>query len=215
MPELGGLKASGWVVNIGHDRAEGSKISVPGQVALSIPKQSKFHRYQFPLVDGHTSRCCWLEVVHINTAVVALLLDRRLPQQMGLEASAVVVHAVESIDDRADQQEDSQHGKGRQTLAYRHVLGGTLIDTEKLEDEVGQASEKECDDAQRAGPVFVAGTVSCSKKDKNRNGHGSYSGIVLGPAVSANDDNELHRKSEEEEKVKLQQSNVDLEQISQ
>lgn len=114
---------------------------------LFIPKNNikypTFNRYRFPLVDGHPSWCCWLEVVHVDTAIIALLLDGHLPQQMSLEAGAVVVHAVESIDDRADQQEDSQHGKGRQTLAYRHVLGGTLIDTEQLEDEVGQASEEE------------------------------------------------------------------------
>lgn len=189
-------------------------MPVPGQVVLSNTKLFKFHQCRFPLVDGHPSRCCWLEVVHIDTAVIALLLDRRLPQQVSFEASAVVIHAVEGIDDGADQQEDSQHGKGRQTLAYRHVLSGALVDTEQLEDEVGQASEKERDDAQSASSILVPGTVSCSKKDENRDGHGSYSGPVFGPAVTANDDDELHRKPEEEEKVKFQQGDVDLEQDS-
>lgn len=49
----------------------------------------------------------------------------------------------------------------------------------------------------------MAGAVGCSKKDENRDRHGSYSGVVLGLAVSANDDDELHRESQEEEKVKL------------
>lgn len=79
MPELGGLKASGWVVKIGHDRAEGFKTPSRDRSCCLFQIILKFHQYRFPLVDGHPSRCCWLEVVHIDTAVIALLLDRCLP----------------------------------------------------------------------------------------------------------------------------------------
>lgn len=86
-------------------------------------------------------------MVHVDAAVLALLLHRVLPEKMRLQAGAVVVHAIEGVDDRADDQHDGEHRECCQTLADGHILCGVLVNAEELEDEVCQSSKVENDDA--------------------------------------------------------------------
>lgn len=56
----------------------------------------------------------------------------------------------------------------------------------------------------------MTGEVSSTKKDDDRYWHCGNSQIQLDVAVTTDDDDELYGKAEEEEKVELQQGNVDL-----
>lgn len=124
------------------------------------------------LVDRHSCRRRWLQVVHVDTAVLALFHHRLGAHEVCFEASSEIVHAVHRVDDGADQQHDGQHRKRCQTLAYGHVLLRSLVDAEKLEDEVGQAAKVEDDDTPRASLALVAGKVRGGEQDENRDRHG-------------------------------------------
>lgn len=148
--------------------------------------------------------------MHVEATVVALLGSLVRLEQVHFETVAVVVDAVKCVDDGANDQQDGQHGESRQTLSHRHILLSMLVDAEELEDEIGETSKVEDNDAERAGLVFVSNAIRSCQKDDNRQGHGSDCGVVFGPAIAADDDNELYSEPQEEEEVKLEQGNIDL-----
>lgn len=53
----------------------------------------------FPLVDCHPRCHRRFQVVHVDAARIGLLFGQTLPEQVGLETCAEVVHAVEAIGD--------------------------------------------------------------------------------------------------------------------
>lgn len=112
------------------------------------------------LVDRHPRRRCRLQVVHIDTSVITLLLDGLLPQQVSLETCAIVAHAVKRVGDGEYQQQNSENRKGCQTLPHRHILLRFLVDAEKLENEISQTTKITHNDSPRAELVLMADKVS-------------------------------------------------------
>lgn len=197
-----------WAGQLGVSKNAGLQVST----AIFLPQKDTmcsavlFHR----LVNRHSTRRRRLQVVHIDTAVVALLLHRRLAEQVRLQSTAVVVHAIECIDDCTQQEENRQHCKSCQTLAHGHVLLGALIDAEEFKDEVGKAAEEEDDDRQGSEFVLVARGPGGAQQDQDRDGHGGNGQIVFGAPIATNNDNELHGEAEEEEEIELEKRNVHL-----
>lgn len=133
---------------------------------------------------------------------------------MRFEAGLEVVHAVHGVDDSADQQHDGKHRKRRQTLAYWHVLLGSLIDAEEFEDEVGEGSKIGDNDTPRAKLTLVAGKVRGGKQNDNRKRHRGNGQVQLDVAISTHNHHKLNSEPKEEEEIELQQGNVDLFNVS-
>ena len=85
-----------------------------------------------------------------------------------------------------------------------------LIDADKLEEEVGQATKVEEDGKDHAQLDFAAGEEGGQQEDGNGDGNGRRRQAEFGVFDIGDDDEELDGKSEEEEEIKLEESNIDL-----
>lgn len=164
-------------------------------------------------VDGHPTGQRRLLVVQLVRVGVLLLRVRALgPEQVLAQPRAEVAHADEGIDDGQDDEDDGQHGKGRQRAAHGVVVLAVarLVDAHQLEEEVGQAAKVEQDDQHDAEPVLALREEGGAEQDGDGHGDGGDVQAELDAVDVRDDDDELDREAEEEEEVEFQQSDVNL-----
>lgn len=169
------------------------------------------------LIDGHSAGNLGFDVVHVDGVEVGLLVDlswRGL--QMWLKTRAEVAHADDGVDDGKEDEEDGDDGKGGQRLPHGFVrlLEARLVDSHKLEDEVGESAEVENDDADHSWHVLPAGEEGGGNKNYNGYGNRNDGQGKLGVALLSDDDDELNNETEEEEEIELEQGNVNLGRVS-
>lgn len=131
---------------------------------------------------------------------------------MGLEPLAEVVHADETVGDGQNNEDDGENGEGSQgTADGKVVLAVTwLIDTDKLEEEVGKAAKVEQNNEAGAEAVFALGEKGGTQQDSNGDWDGGNVQAELDILQAVNDDEELNGEAEEEEKIELEQGDVNL-----
>ncbi len=131
---------------------------------------------------------------------------------MRLEPRAKVAHANEGVDDGQNDEQDGQDGKGRQRAPDGFVVLAVvgLVDAHQLEEEVGQAAKVQKDDEADANPVLAAREEGGAEEDGDGDRDGSNVEAQLEVFHAVDDNEELHGEAEEEEKVKLEQGDVDL-----
>ena len=187
-------------------------------LASPFPPHHPFPKPRWPaLVDRHPTGKRRLLVVHLVRVGVLLLRVWALgTEEVRLEPRAEVVHADEGVDDGQDDEHDGQDGKGRQRppdgVVVLAVAG--LVDAHQLEEEVGEAAKVGQDDEAHADLVLAAGEEGGAEEDSDGDGDGGDVEAQLDVVEAVDDDEELHGKAEEEEKVKLEQGDVDLSTLS-
>lgn len=165
-------------------------------------------------VDRHPARQLRLLILHLERVVgLLLLIPPGGSNQMVPQAGAEVGHADECVDNGEDDQEDGQDGECCQTPFDCLVMGGMgrLVDTDKLEEEVGEGAEIEYDDTCHADLDLSSDEEGGHQEDDDGNGNSDDGQGEFGIGLAGDDDEELHGKSEEEEEIKLQEGDVDLE----
>jgi hypothetical protein len=121
-----------------------------------------------------------------------------------------------AIDDCHDQQQKRDDSKCRQTFPRRFVILNSfwvarVVHAHEFEEKVSHSCEVEDDRAAHSQSRFASGKPCRRKQNGDGDGDGgdSESELDVG-GMLANHDDELHRESKEEEKVELEQRNVNL-----
>lgn len=112
-------------------------------------------------------------------------------------------------EDECDDRETGQVFPDRQIgVAIRR-----LIHPDKLEYEVSSAAEVQDDCNNHAKQVFSSSWPCCCEQNQDGDGNSGNGEHSLASIDLVNDDQELNREPEEEEKVKFQEGNIDLEEL--
>ena len=121
-----------------------------------------------------------------------------------------------AVDDCHDQQQQCDDSKRRQTLARRLVILHSLrvarvVHAYELEEEISHGREVENNRAAHSQCRLAPGKPCSRKQDGDGHGDGSNGECELDVgSMLANHDDELDCESKEEEKVELEQGNVNL-----
>ena len=138
----------------------------------------------------------------------ALAIDVRL------QALVEVVSAHASNDDGDNEQQDGEDGEAGERLAGGHVVleasRARDVHADELEQEVGQGDEVDDDDDNHADDGLTAHPPCGEEEQHKGDGEGGGSQCELNVARVFDDDQELDGKGQEEEKVELEQGNVNL-----
>lgn len=137
---------------------------------------------------------------------------------MGLEALVEVVCAHTGRNDGEDEQQDGENGKGRERLAGGLVIflasGVGNVHADELEQEVAHGDEVDDNNAHHAGKRLAADPPSGQEQKKEGDDErGGREGLFDSLGVFDHYE-KLDGKGKEEEKVKLQESNVNLQKVS-
>lgn len=132
---------------------------------------------------------------------------------MLLEALVEVRRAYACVDDCKNNQDDGDNSEAGQVLSDGHVIGlvALLIHPSKLENEVSQSAEEEEDGNDHSKDILATRPEGCHEQNYNSNGDSGDCQAIFRISETRNNDKELHRKSEEEEEIEFEQSNVNLE----
>lgn len=132
---------------------------------------------------------------------------------MCFEAGAEVVHADDGVDDGHDDEQNGDDGEGGERLSNGEVRRSAagLVDTEELEDEVGETAKVEDNNADHARLVLPLGEESSSNQNGNRDRNGGNRKSEFGIGLDSDDDDKLNDETQEEEEIELEQGNVNLE----
>jgi hypothetical protein len=145
---------------------------------------------------------------------VGLVAGRRLFVHVRLQALVEVVCAHARHDNGEEQQQDRQNGEYRQRLARGLVLflaaRARNVHADELEEEVGEGDEVDEDDDNHAGDRLAADPEGGGEEQEEGDDEGDGRQGELDRGGVLDDDEELDGEGEEEEKVKLEQGNVNL-----
>lgn len=158
-----------------------------------------------------------LEIWKLSHVVNLLLLRSNLPlQDVWLQSLIEVGHADACIDDRQNDQNNSQNSKTGEVLADRQIVGclGRLIHAGELENEVRQATEEKKNCRKHSGLILSSSPESCHEKYDDRYGNRSDGNPFLSVSNIADYNHELYSETEEEEEIELQQSNENLQMLA-
>lgn len=163
-------------------------------------------------VNGHPASQLGFDVGHVDRVGVGLLLELTWRQKVGLESGAEVAHADDGIGDGENDEQNGDDGKRGEGLSNGKVilLVSGLVDSDELENEVGQAAEVENDDDDLADLVLPTSEVGSGEQNGDGDWDGSNGQCEFGVVLLSNDDDELNDETEEEEEIELEQRNVDL-----
>ena len=149
-----------------------------------------------------------------HLGAVRLVRGGRLLVDVWLEALVEVVRAHARDDNGEQQQQDRQNRKHRQRLARGLVLLLAVdagdVHADELEEEVGEGDEVDDDDDNHAGDRLAADPEGGGEEQQEGDDEGNGRERLLKAGRVLDDDEELDGEGEEEEKVKLEQGNVDL-----
>jgi hypothetical protein len=150
---------------------------------------------------------------HFGVVCLAVVLDG-LVTDMGLEALVEVVCAHACNDDCEDEKKNGEDGESSQRLARRLVVVLSVdvgnVHADELEQEVGHGDEVDDDNGDHASHRLATDPPRSEEKEEEGNdqgdgGEGKFNGLGV-----FDDHEKLHGKGEEEEKVELQEGNVNL-----
>lgn len=137
---------------------------------------------------------------------------------MRLETLVEIVRAHTGCDDRDQQQEDGQESKSSQRLAgWLVVLLACNIGhvhSNELEQEITERNEVDEDDGDHARNGFAAHPPGSGEQKEESDNEGSTGEGEFERLCVLNDDQELHSKGQEEEEIKLEQGDVNLDGVS-
>ena len=130
---------------------------------------------------------------------------------MALKTGIEVSHANQGVDDCEENEDDCEYGKCGQGPTHRHVVLPVpgLIDANELEEKVSQSCQIEANDGDDANLVLAAGEEGGENKYDDTEWDGSNGEPKLKVLVIDNDE-KLNRETEEKEKIKLEESDVNL-----
>lgn len=135
---------------------------------------------------------------------------------VGFEAFVEVLRANARGDDGGDEQQDGDDSEDGQRFACWQVLGNFLwiafvVHAHELEDEVGHGGEIDNNHDCLADVRFATGDKGREEEEADGHGHRDNCEVEFEVGeVRADDDEELNGKGEEEEKVELEESDVNL-----
>jgi hypothetical protein len=141
-----------------------------------------------------------------------ILLGLAAGDEVVLQATVEVAHANDAIGNGEDEEENRDDGEGCESLSNGNVVltVSGLINSNQLEDEICETAKVEDKDYSHAGFVLLLGKVGSCKQNANRDGNRGNRQSKLGVGSLGDNDDELNNESEEKEKIKLEQGNVDL-----
>lgn len=125
---------------------------------------------------------------------------------------AEVEQADQRIDNCADDQDDCERCKGGERLGYRGIFSALsrVVDPGELENKVCKSAEVEHDDSVHTRLEFLPREPSCSEQDTHGDGNCRSSQCGFDVGATADDDEKLDSKANEEEEIELQKGNIDL-----
>ena len=134
---------------------------------------------------------------------------------MRLQSFAKVRHAQDSVDDRDGEHQYGNDRKESETSSCWRVVGDTtwvtnIVHSDELEKEVRHGREVEDYDDDLAGEILLARPVSGEEQNDDRYWYCDPCEDLLDQRGIGDDYQELDRETQKEEKVELEQSDVDL-----
>lgn len=159
---------------------------------------------------GHWLRHVWVHVGH--WVLFVTVFDGALGD-MRLQSLAKVQRANDCIDDGYNDKQNRDDGKGCERTAGRHIIIHTRlvgVHANELEKEVGEGSQEDDDNSGHEDPVLSSGGPYGCQQKQDGEWNNDNRQLELNVVGLQHDNQELNGEAQEEEKVKLEQSDENL-----
>lgn len=163
------------------------------------------------LVDRHAAGLLSLDVDigKVNGGRIGVILSC-LNNKVALKPLSKVPHTDNAVGDCQEDEENGDDGESGERLLDSGVVLSPRVDSDELEDEVCESTVVEDDDGDHTGLIFLASEEGGTRENEDSDRDGDNCQGEFGVAGIGDDDHELDNETQEEEEIKLQQSDVNL-----